>query len=132
MYHKKKFFPKINDFALTNLNNDYKAVKLYKSEYKDIYNIIFDVYNGGNLGSTSLTELCKDNEDKLKFLKLYFSNYFNVTVIDEYKSKSKQQMNWDWSNILDDDFLKSIEMKKPSELLDKYFYNIFSKINEKV
>ena len=41
-------------------------------------------------------------------------------------------MNWDWSNILDDEFLKSIEMKKPSELLDKYFYNIFSKINEKL
>ena len=72
---QKKFFPKINDFGLTNLNNDYKDVKLYKSEYKDIYNIIFDVYNGGNLGSTSLTELCKDNPDKLKFLKLYFSNY---------------------------------------------------------
>ena len=129
---QKKFFPKINDFGSTNLNNDYKGVKLYKSEYKDIYNIIFDVYNGGNIGSTSLTELCKDNPDKLNFLKTYFSNYFNVAVIDEYKTKSKQQMNWDWSNILDDDFLQSIEMKKPSELLDEYFYNIFSKINEKI
>ena len=41
-------------------------------------------------------------------------------------------MDWNWSNILDEDFLKSIEMKKPSELLDDYFYNIFSKINEKL
>ena len=129
---QKKFFPKINDFGLTNLNNEYKDVTLYKSEYKDIYNIIFDVYNGGNLGSKSLYELCKDNPDKLKFLKLYFSNYFNVDIIDEYKTKSKKQMDWDWSNILDDEFLKSIEMKNPSNLLNEYFYNIFGKINENI
>jgi hypothetical protein len=94
--------------------------------------IIFDVYNGGNLGATSLCELCKDNPDKLKFLKLYFSNYFNVNVIDEYKIKSKQQMNWDWSNILDDEFLISIQMKNPLDLLNGYFYNIFSKIYENI
>lgn len=128
----KKFFPKINDFGLTNLNNEYKDVKLYKSEYKDIYNIIYDVYDGGNLGSTSLSELCKDEPNKLKFLKIYFSNYFNVDIIDEYKTKSKRQMNWDWSNILDDKFLKSIEMKNPSDLLNGYFYNIFGKINQKI
>ena len=129
---QKKFFPKINDFGMTNINNEFKDVKLYKSEYKDIYNIIFDVYNGGNLGSTSLTELCKDNPYKLKFLKTYFLNYFNVDIIDEYITKSKQQMNWNWSNILDDEFLKSIEMKKPLDLLNTYFYNIYSKINEKL
>ena len=37
---QKKFFSKINDFGLTNLNDDYKDIKLYKSEYKDTYNII--------------------------------------------------------------------------------------------
>ena len=129
---QKHFFPKINDFGFTNLNNEYKDIKLYKSEYKDIYNIIIDVYNGGNLGATSLTELCKDDPDKLKFLKIYFSNYFNTDIIDDYISKSKEEINWNWSNILDEKFLKSIEMKKPSYLLDVYFYDIFSKINEKL
>jgi hypothetical protein len=129
---QKIFYPKINDFGMTNINNKYKDIKLYASEYKDIYNIIFDVYNGGNLGSTSLSELCKGNPDKLKFLKLYFSNYFNVDIIDEYKTKSMRQMNNDWSNILDNDFLKSIEMKKPVDLLDEYFYNIFVKINKNI
>lgn len=129
---QKKFFPKINDFGLTNLNDNFKDIKLYKSEYKDVYNILFDVYNGGNLGSISLSELCKENPDKSKFLKLYFSNYFNVNVIDEYKIKSKQQMNWDWSNILDDEFLISIQMKNPLDLLNGYFYNIFSKIYENI
>ena len=129
---QKKFFPKINDFGMTNLNNEYKDIKLYKSEYKDIYNIIFDIYNGGNLGSTYLSELSKDNQDKLKFLKTYFSNYYNVDVIDNYKKTSKEQMNWDWNNILDNEFMKSIEMKNPNDLLNNYFHNIFSKINEKI
>jgi hypothetical protein len=129
---QKKFFPKINDFGLTNLNDEYKNTQLYKSEYKDIYNIILDVYNGGNLGSLSLTELCKDNQNKLNFLKLYFSNYFNVNIIDEYKIKSEENINWDWDNILDDEFLKSIEIKKPLDLINEYFFNIFGKINKDI
>jgi len=129
---QKIYYPKINDFGLSNLNNKYKDVKLYKSQYKDIYNIIFDVYDGQNLGSMSLTELCRENPDKIKFLKLYFSNYFNVDVICEYKTKSKQQMNRDWSNILDDEFLRSIQMKNPQDLLNNYFYNIFGKINKNI
>lgn len=129
---QKIFYPKINDFGMTNLNNEYKDIKLYKSEYKDLYNIIYDVYDGGNLGSVSLSELCKDDPDKLKFLKSYFSNYFNVDVIDEYKMKSKKEMDWNWNNILDNEFLKSIEIKKPLELLNGYFYNIFGKINKNI
>ena len=129
---QKKFYPKINDFGMTNLNDKYSDVKLFKSLYKDIYCIIFDVYNGGNLGSVSLTELCKENPDKLKFLKLYFSNYFNVNIIDEYREKSINEMNWNWNNTIDDEFLKSIEMKNPNDLLNNYFHNIFGKINEKI
>ena len=129
---QKKFYPKINDFGRSNLNKDYKNIKLYKSKYKDIYNIIFDVYNGANRGSKSLSELCKDDLDKIKFLKMYFSNYFNVDIIDEFKMKSEKQMNSNFSTILDNEFLKAIEMKKPSDLLNNYFYNIFSKINSKI
>ena len=88
------------------------------------------MYNGGNLGSTNLSELCKDDEQKLKFLKTYFNNFFNVSVIDEYKQHSAGNMDWDWNNILDDEFLKSIEMKNPRDLLNEYFYNIFKKNNK--
>ena len=69
---------------------------------------------------------------QLKFLKIYFSNYFNVDVVDEYKTKSKNHMDWNWSNVLDNKFLESIEMKKPSDLLNEYFYNIFGKINNNI
>jgi hypothetical protein len=122
---QKKFFPKINDFGQTNLNKEYKALKLIKSEYKDIYNILYDVYDGYGIGGMSLIELCKNNPDKIKFIKTYFSNYFNVEIIDELKISSKQNMDWDWFNILDNDFIKQIEMKKPKELLEGYFYDIF-------
>ena len=66
------------------------------------------------------------------FLKIYFSNFFNVDVIDEYKLKSTTEMNWSWSNILDAEFLQSIEMKKPLDLMNGYFYNIFGKINKNI
>ena len=41
-------------------------------------------------------------------------------------------MDWDWNNILDNEFLKSIDMTNPSDLLDDYFYDIFGKHNENV
>jgi len=129
---QKKYYPKINDFGYTNLDEKNTHFKLQKSEYKDIYNIILDVYNGGNLGAKSLTELCKENPDKIKFLKMYFSNYFNVDVIDEFKKNSKEETDRNWNNILDDEYLKKIEMKNPTDLLNNYFYNIFNKINSKL
>ena len=126
------FFPKINDFGMTNLDNNFHDVKLFKSSFKDIFNILYDVYNGGNLGSINLSELCKDDPDKIKFLKLYFGNYFDISVVDEYVMNSKQNIDWDWNNILDNEFLKSIDMKNPSDLLDDYFYDIFGKHNENI
>ena len=126
------FFPKINDFGLSNISGKYHDRKLYRSVNKDIYNILYDIYNGGNLGSKSLSELCKDDEDKIKFIKEYFRNYFNVDIIDQYITNSKSNMDWDWDNIMDQNFLKSIEMKTPDHLLNNYFYKIFEKINKNI
>jgi hypothetical protein len=123
------FYPKINDFGLTNLDENNKNQKLYNNEYKDMYNILYDVYNGGNLGAQSLSEILKDNAYKLKFVKKYFSNYFNVEKVDEFITKSKGNMDKDWFNILDDEFKNEIELKNPKDLLDNYFYAKFSKIN---
>lgn len=129
---KKKFYPKINDFGFSNLDDKHKSIKLYKSEYQDVYNIIFDIYNGGNHGALSLTTLCKDNPNKIQFLRNYFSNFFNVDIIDEYKMKSPAQMDWNWTNILDDEFMRSIEMKNPRDLLNTYFFDIYNKIYTQV
>lgn len=90
---------------------------------------MLDVYNGGNLGSSSLSTLCKDDLNKLKFVKTYFDNYFNTNVVDEFIEKSRKNMNWDWNNINDIDFYNDIQMKNPNDLLDNYFYDIFQKSN---
>lgn len=127
-----KFFPKINDFGITNLNEKYRDGKLFKSDVKDIYNILLDVYNGGNVGAKSLMELCKDYENKKKFLKKYFGNYFDVDIIDEYIANNKNIMDWSWNNILDEEFMKSTKIQSPEYLLDNYFNKIFGKINENV
>lgn len=129
---QKLFFPKISDFGMTNLDKKAHDSKLMKSTTKDAYNIVYDIYNGGNLGARSLSELCKDDPDKISFLKEYFGNYFNVTAVDEYRSNSAPNMNWDWNSILDSSFANTIGMREPEELLDNYFYNIFAKINAKV
>lgn len=84
------------------------------------------------MGGTSLMTLLNDDEPKQKFVKTYFSNYFNVDVIDEFTSNSKQNMDRDWNNILDTAFLKNIEMKSPEDLMNGYFHTMFGKINEKI
>ena len=126
---KKCFFTKISDFGTTNLNKEHRRFKLIKSDVKDIYNILYDVYDGGNLGSTSLMELCKEDENKKKFIKEYFSNYFDIAKVDEFNDKSQQNMNRDWNNILDKEFMQEIKMKNPYDLINGYFYDIFNKIN---
>lgn len=122
---RKLFFPKINDFGRTNLNNKLKIHKLVKSEYKDMYNLIYDVYDGNGLGGDGLITLCKDDPDKIRFIKTYFSNYLDIKAFDELKLMSKDNMDWNWNNILDDNYVKKIGIKKPKEMLNGYFYDIF-------
>ena len=126
---QKLFFPKINDFGLTNLNEKYRDTELYDDIYRDIWNLLFDIYDGGNLGSNSLSILCETDPIKMSFLKKYFGNFFNVMEVDEYVIKSQKNMNWDWNNALDKDFRKSIGLQDPDELLDNYFIKKFGSMN---
>lgn len=128
---QKVFFPKINDFGLTNLNKEFKADrKVYKSNVRDWWNIVFDVYHGGDLGGESLITLSKNDPDKMKVIKKYFMTYFDVVTVDLFKEKSPKNMNWDWSNAMDADFLKEIKLKEPEVLLKEYFVKAFGKINQ--
>jgi hypothetical protein len=79
---QKRFYPKINDFGASNLNEDYKFRNLFISEYKDMYTILIDIYYGGSVGSIGLKEICKNDRRKCEFLREYFGNYFNVSVVD--------------------------------------------------
>ena len=79
-----KFMPKINDFGMTNLNEKYSDTTLTKTHNADFFNILYDVYDGGNLGAKSLSELLKKNKTKLDFIKKYFNKFFNVKMIDKF------------------------------------------------
>lgn len=124
------FFPKINDFGLTNLNKKYCNTELFQNDYKDIYNILLDVYDGGNLGAESLTKLLQEDNYKKDFLNKYFSNFFNVNKIQQFKKNNNNNINWDWNNILSDEYRKEIEIKHPDVLLKNYFYPKFKNINK--
>ena len=45
------YMPKISDYGFTNLNEKYSATKLVNSHNADLFNILYDVYNGSNIGS---------------------------------------------------------------------------------
>ena len=126
---QKKFFPKINDFGLSNLNDKYKMYKIYNSEYKDMYNIMLDIYK---TGCTSFTKLCNKDEHKLNFFKTYFSNFFNVDIVEDLFNKNPEEMMWNNDNIKDIEFIEYIELKSPDYLLNNYFYKIYNKINKEI
>ncbi len=127
MIPQKMFFPKINDFGMTNLDNKIKNTQknMCHSVYKDFYNILYDVYDGGNLGANSLMNLCKDDDKKAQ-IRRYFSTFFNVDNIYELKKKSEENMSWDWDNIIDDKFRNYVGFIEPLKLMTTYFYDIFA------
>lgn len=120
---------KINDFGLTQL--DKKTTTTYYSDYtivhntkRDYFNILWDLYNGGNLGSGSLSSLTK-NENKQKFIKKYFSQFMNIGTLDKIvKNDKKQHLDFDWNNTLDQQFVKLIDLSTPVQFFN-YFKNIF-------
>lgn len=129
-----KFFnPKINDFGQTTLNEEYKYFELFDNAIsKDIYNIIYDIYNGACLGSKSLTKLFNDNNMQYKIpkLKKYFDNFFNTDRIDEMIKKN-HDIHWNWDNILDPNFSKYIEWSNNIDnLIENYFNPRFNEINK--
>jgi hypothetical protein len=150
---QKTFFPKINDFGYTSLDAETQEelfeIKPYKSKMRDMYNILYDVYDGGDLGAKSLMSLCRDrvknddnNEDdkekeqplnrKLKFIRSYFSTFFDVDTVDEFKKKSPGNMNWDWDIAVIPQFVKEINLREPEDLLKNYFSEVFGTMNTNI
>ena len=118
---------KIADFGFSKI--DEKSCKKYgvkfvKNQYKDYFTIIYDIYNGANLGSLSLYRLVKDN-NKLKIIDKYFNNFFDVKIINKIiNNNKKHHLDMDWNNTLDEKFVKLIKLKEPLEYI-KRFINIF-------
>jgi hypothetical protein len=146
--HNKEFylpanglFIKMNDFGLTQITEeiekkytpDNKIIEKDDGMYRDWFNIIYDVYDGGNLGSNSLMNLLYDkknkNKDKIKFIKKYFNRFMDIKVIDKIiKNKKKENLNWDWRNTYDKSVVNLLKIQKPDKIL-KYFESVYKDNN---
>ena len=119
------YMPKISDFGNSNLDEKNHDVKLVKDYRVDFYNITWDIYDGGCLGSTSLSKLLESNSIKTTFIKKYFNTFFNVKRIDMLKKLNPTWMNTSWYSIFDKKFSAYINYKEPVYLFKKYFSIIF-------
>jgi hypothetical protein len=116
---------KINDFGLTYINKQINKKNPLKCLSNDWFNILYDIYNGNNLGSSSLMSLTKNKEKQL-FIKKYFSNFINIKIIDKIiKNHKKSELDWNWKITCDNELEKILLVKNTKEIFD-YFYDIFS------
>jgi hypothetical protein len=122
-------YVKINDFGMNQLTSDLfkkNGIKdrIIDNPYRDYFSIIYDVYNGGNMGGKSLTTLIK-NKDKIKKIDKYFNQFMDVKEIKRViKNNNKKQLDWDWNKTLDKDVVKIFGLRNFDEYL-KYFIIIF-------
>jgi len=124
------FYLKLNDFGLTNLNQKlHESPLLVKSPCEDIFNILYDMYDGGNLGTESTMSIAKarHNERKERFLNKYFSQFINVKQIREIIKKDKKEpLDWDWRRMYDPALISFFGVKEPKDYL-KHFVDIYPK-----
>jgi hypothetical protein len=93
-------FIKINDFGMNNLSSKFHKENnltrpFIKNPYRDYFSIIYDIYNGGNLGGKSLLKLIK-NKDKIENIDKYFNKLINVKNIKKIiKNNNKRCLDWE-------------------------------------
>jgi hypothetical protein len=123
---------KINDFGMTYLTKKLGGnLKVGMTKPKnglliDLFNIIYDMYNGANFGSKSMMSLIK-NDKKRRFLKKYFANFINIRNIDKIiKNKKKFLLDWRWATLQDSRMIKILFSKSPRQMM-KYFARVFKK-----
>jgi len=125
-------FIKFNDFGdaqLNGINKKYNPFfSLVHDEYRDVFSILYDLYNGNNLGANSLLSLTK-NSNKIKFIKKYFSQFMNTSVLNKIiKNDKKVHLDWDWQKTYDKKFINLIELKSSKHIL-KLLKNIYAPDN---
>jgi hypothetical protein len=118
-------FIAFNDFGISDLTptltNKYRNyMKIIINPQRDYFSILFDVYNGSNLGSNSLYNLIK-NKYNLNKIDKYFNQFMNIKVIKKIiDNKKKTYLDWNWNNMYDPKFNTLIGLKDKS-----YFINYF-------
>lgn len=117
-----------NSTLVDEINNDVEDLFEINNPLRDVYTFLYDLYDGANLGSSSLTTIInkysknKENKKKLiKILKKEIGKYFNYSKVDKYKNN--YNMDWVW-DISDSNILKST-IKKPNQYFNTNVFNNF-------
>jgi len=122
-------FIKINDFGMNQLSKEFNKKNkindpLIIDPYRDYFSIIYDVYNGGNLGGKSLKSLIK-NKKKLKQIDKYFNQFIDIKNINKIiKNNKKKHLDWDWGKMGNSKLIKLFGLKKFDYYI-KHFINIY-------
>ena len=119
------YMPKIADFGLTTLTrSDSKkhfGGQPLKNRTKDWFCILYDVYNGGNLGSQSLTSLLKPQRGHAPmWIKKYFDQFLDVATIDEISKHKKQYLDWVWDAPIEPEFVELVGLISTQDVLKNF------------
>ncbi len=120
---------KINDFGMNQISKNFSKknnydLKLISNPYRDYFSILYDVYNGGNLGGKSMLSITK-NKDKLKQIDKYFNLFFDVKTVKKIIANNKKRfLDWDWNKTYDDQVVELLGLKNFIQYL-KHFVKIF-------
>lgn len=120
---------KINDFGLTQVDESvYKRIgiknKIIKDSYRDVFALLYDVYNGGNLGALSLYSLI-ENKNIKEDLDKYFDDFFDVKVIKTLiRNNKKRLLNEVWDKTIVKEFVEYIDLVNTKDILE-HFESIF-------
>ena len=126
-------YVKINDFGICFVNKEILERfgidrGYYKNEYQDYWNILYDIYDGGNLGGKSakhVIETDKGENRQLRKLNGYFSQFMNIKNIEKIITNDKKNaLDWEWGNTLDSDVVDFLGVKTPDEYME-HFVDIF-------
>ncbi|AGC02064.1 putative divergent protein kinase [Acanthamoeba polyphaga moumouvirus] len=133
------FYSKINDFGTTVIigeltPNTYDLEEKYRKMFRinpynkknDIFNLLHDIYYGGNLGTISIVDMCLDL--KMNFTKIFdirniLSKFINVDILDDINSHNRIMLDRTWNidtiKILEDSVLS------PQEYLLENTFELF-------
>lgn len=136
---------KISDFGnslidkkiVREIHDDLKAEMKYfrmnpHNKKEDLYNLLRDIYDGGNLGSSSITELSKKfkiKKNKLRPLTDLLDELIDIKKIDELHKHHKELLDH-WWHI---DGIKTLEktIMTPKEILTRSsVFDIYTELPE--
>jgi hypothetical protein len=118
------FFVKINDFGESTIHpfikySEKDNIKFGKS---DLFDFLYDLYNGQNLGSSSLSILLGKNKHSL--LKKYFDKFLNIEILDKIIINNKELLDSLWNienSAIITDIIDDVEDYLSNDIFENYY-----------